>query len=178
MRRRRKSIVAIGGIAVLAFVAGTASVMAGGGNRILVPLVHTTGKGVCSAGVGIDTNQNIFTPADDITTTHTASTLTMQNKCSHAYAAVTVSTETFTGPGGFIHGDVYATCISGCPAGTIIGSPGHTYLNATPSTSHTVSGIWAFDNLPKGTWQFDFGVGGDGASYVEFRTLSVTIYKK
>ncbi len=178
MSRRRKRIAAIGGIALLALVAGTASVLASGGDRIVITPVHTTGKGICSSGVGIDTHQDAFTPADNTTANHTASTLTVQNKCSSAYAAVAVSTETSTTESGFITADVYATCVSGCPAGTIIGSPGHTFLNITPRTAHTASGIWAFDNLPKGTWRFDFGVGGDGGSDVEYRTMTVTIYKK
>jgi hypothetical protein len=179
MSKRRKRITVIGGVVLLALVIGTTAVLASGGDRISgPPTVTATGKGLCASGVAIDTRQVVFEPVDAVTANNTASTLTVQNKCSRAFAAVTVSTETGTTAGGYIHADVRATCLSGCPAGTILGSPGNTYLNNTPSTNHTASGIWAFDNLPKGTWRFDFGVAGNGTSFVEYRTMEVAIYKK
>jgi hypothetical protein len=141
-----------------------------------------SGSATQSCGFGFDTRIGAYAPPDDSTIDNIANGVGFVKNCRGPVLGI-ASAETVIPPGGFIHADLLATCVvpSGsdpCVAGEqIFASPGHMFLRHTAGDYQvqTVQMIWP--DLGTGRWRFQFLVGGDGTSFVNYRSLSVQAFR-
>jgi hypothetical protein len=177
--RKKRYIVAA--VIVLGGIAGGSTIVLanGGGDRISgPPQVDAQGKSICVTGFKSAANQ--YTPPDNTDQDNVALTQTITNKCGKTLT-VDVNTELETGAGGFIHADVYATCLAGACGSTVLQlAPGNTYFqdNSGVNSLETHGMVFMTSPIAKGTWQIDFVVGGDGTNaHLDWRSMVSTFYK-
>lgn len=185
----KKRFLLIGAVIAVMALAGTTAVMAATGDRArqntrsLAPLIAGSASGGgCKAGY--DTETSINTPPDDSTSDNPpAASVTFTKPCAGAVVGQLTS-EVSVASGGFIHLDMRATCLgtggfsNHCTVGQqVFGSPGHTFLdsNAGGIETHAMDMVWS--GLAPGQWKFEVLPGGNGNSFVDFRTFFVEAFK-
>lgn len=141
----------------------------------------TTGK-ICKAGY--DTEASVVTPPDDSTGDNPAAGIVTLTKSCKGAVVASLDTEVGTATNGFIHMDMRATCTgtggftTHCTVGSqVFGNPGHTFVETNGSqqiATHPVTEVFA--GLLPGQWKVEALPGGDGASFVDYRTFVVQAY--
>lgn len=150
-------------------------------------VVTSAGTAYFPCEAGWSTRTGGFTPLDDSTADNaSAATATFVKTCVGPVTA-TFSSE-FNGGGNaddYIHVDVRATCVSGagmrrhCSVGSKVwATPDHVYMfEDDDNVYHNGSMTFVFPDLKVGKWKFEVKPGGDGASYLNFRTLFVQTFQ-
>jgi hypothetical protein len=148
----------------------------------------TSSKGV-QGGCGMATRTLTSTvfPDDDDTEEPDNSVLqaSFKKNCRGPVVA-SFEGELDTDTGSFMHGDAYAlfTGTGGNPNGCSPGtekttSPGHVFLlQQNPVNTSTYGMNWVFHDLGPGVWQYRIGLGSDGNSNVQFRSLVVEAFQR
>lgn len=174
---------------MVAFGAGL--VVAAGGEHprgvgILGGVTSSKGKqGGC--GMATRTLTNTVTPDDDDTDEPDNAVLQASfKKTCRGPVVASFEGEIDTGAGSFMHGDAWAVCQgsgglpNGCSPGTEKrGSPGHTFLQTiNPAAASTHGMNWVFHDLGPGVWSYRIGLGSNGDSNVQFRSLVVEAFQR